>query len=78
MKKFVLVLSTIAALGASAAMAQTMVEDTDGDGSYNMDEMKAAYPDLTEETFGEVDADADGMVSADELTAAQESGLLGA
>ena len=63
-------------IAASSAYAQTMVEDSDGDGLYSMDEMKAAYPELSEEIFLAVDTNADGMVDADELTAAQEAGVL--
>ena len=66
-------LLTLAALPVSA---QTMVDDTDGNGSYSLEEMQAAYPDLTEELFGEIDADADGAVSADELAAAKADGII--
>ena len=52
------------------------VEDTDGDGVYSMDEMKAAYPDLTDEVFSEVDANEDGVIDAEELAAAEAAGLL--
>lgn len=76
MKNVVLTLGTLAALTAGAALAQVTVEDTDGNGSYSMEELMAAYPDLTEDLFGEIDADGDGEVSVDELTAAQEAGQL--
>ncbi|MCJ7874576.1 EF-hand domain-containing protein [Marinovum sp. 2_MG-2023] len=70
---------TFAALigfAASSALAQTMVEDTDQSGGYSMEELVAAYPDLTVEGFAEIDVDQNGEVSADELTAAQAAGLL--
>jgi hypothetical protein len=76
MKRLNLALAAILALGATAAVAQTMVEDTDGDGVYSMDELKVAFPDLTEEVFVTVDANADGAVDADELAAAEEAGVL--
>ena len=70
-------IATLAALvAASAAVAQTMVEDTDGDGVYSMEELMVVYPDLTEDGFAAVDTNADGAVDAEELAAAQETGLL--
>ncbi len=74
MKTFVLALSAISALAVAQANAQTMVTDTDGNGVYSMEELVAAYPDLTEETFKAADANADGAVDADELKAAIEAG----
>lgn len=76
MKKLVLALATISSFAAVQANAQTVVTDTDGNGTYSMEELKAAYPDLTEETFTAVDANADGAVDADELKAAIEAGTL--
>ncbi|MEZ5912951.1 MAG: EF-hand domain-containing protein [Paracoccaceae bacterium] len=76
MKKIVLTLSVVSALAAVQAMAQTAIEDADGNGTYSMDEMKVAYPDLTEEVFGQADANADGALDADELAAAREAGLI--
>ncbi|MBK5933101.1 EF hand domain-containing protein [Rhodovulum imhoffii] len=75
MKKFVPALAAVV-LAAGAAVAQ--VEDVDGDGVYSLDEILAVYPDLTEETFAEIDTNADGVVDADEMAAAVEAGLLGA
>ncbi|MCL3882810.1 EF-hand domain-containing protein [Marivita sp. GX14005] len=76
MKTFFGTLTTVAVLSAGLAQAQVTVEDTDGNGSYSMEELMVAYPDLTEDVFGEVDADGDGEVSADELSAAQEAEIL--
>lgn len=73
-KAMTLAAFVIAAAGPS--LAQTMVEDSDGDGSYSMVELQAAYPEMTVEDFAQVDADQSGDVDADELTAAQENGLL--
>ncbi|MEQ9041284.1 MAG: EF-hand domain-containing protein [Silicimonas sp.] len=66
----------IAILFTSAAFAQNMVEDTDGDGVYSMEELMVVYPELTEDVFGTIDTNADGAVDADELAAAQEAGVL--
>ena len=70
-----LLAATAAAVFAVQASAAT-VEDADGNGSYSMEEMVAAYPELTEETFAEIDTDESGDISDDELTAATESGVL--
>ncbi|MCU9846945.1 EF-hand domain-containing protein [Defluviimonas sp. WL0024] len=75
MKKFVLALGAIAAF-AAAANAQTTVTDTDGSGAYSIEELTAAYPDLTAEVFATIDVNADGVVDADELAAAREAGTL--
>lgn len=70
------IVTLVAVLATSAAYAQTMVEDTDGDGVYSMEELMVVYPAITEDLFGEVDANDDGAVDADELAAAQEAGVL--
>ena len=78
LKKLKLMLAVLISMGATAAAAQTMVEDTDGDGMYSMAELLAVYPALTDERFVEIDSNADGLVDADELASAQEAGLLSA
>lgn len=76
MKKIVMAAGLgIAALSASAASAQT-VTDTDGNGVYSIEELKAAYPAVDQALFGEIDQNADGSVDADELQAAVEAGKL--
>ena len=70
------VLATIG-LAALPALAETpMVTDTDGNGTYSMEELKAAMPDLTPEVFAAVDANADGAVDPAELAAAIEGGTI--
>ncbi|KZY46935.1 hypothetical protein A3731_08720 [Roseovarius sp. HI0049] len=71
-----LCLAAIVAVSAVQAHAETAVEDADGNGSYSMDEMTAAFPELTEDQFVEIDTDASGDVSEEELAAAMESGVL--
>ncbi|WP_111735086.1 EF-hand domain-containing protein [Roseovarius amoyensis] len=75
MKTHVLFLAAAMAVTAVQASAAA-VEDTDGNGAYSMDELMAAYPDMTEETFATADADGSGEVSEDELAAAVDMGIL--
>lgn len=76
MKNVVLALSAAVALTAVQAHAEVTVTDTDGNGTYSMEELVAAYPDLTEETFKAIDANADGAVDAEELAAAVAAGTI--
>ncbi|MCR9113312.1 MAG: EF-hand domain-containing protein [Rhodobacteraceae bacterium] len=75
MKTPVLMLAAVMAVSAVQASAAT-VEDTDGNGSYSLEEMIVAYPELTDGDFAEMDADESGDISEDELTAAMENGVL--
>lgn len=77
MKKWKIILATLLGLGAGAAAAAE-IEDANGDGVYSMDEVKAAYPDLTEELFGTLDLNGDGALDAEELAAGETAGLLNA
>ena len=72
----VVLMSAILAVFGGMAVAQTMPEDTDGDGLYSMDEMKAAFPDVTEEVLVQIDLNEDGSIDAEELAVAQTAGLL--
>ena len=76
MKKSVLILGAVMAFAAVQAQAETTVQDTDGNGTYSMEEMVAAYPALTAEAFAEIDANGDAAVDADELQAAAGAGKL--
>lgn len=76
MKTTALTLATILGLSATSVLAETMVEDTDGSGGYSMEELMTAWPNMTDELFAQLDVDASGEVSADELTAAKEAGLI--
>lgn len=72
-----LILATLLGLGAgTVAVAETAVEDANGDGVYSMDELVIAFPTLTEETFGIMDGNGDGAVDPEELAAADAAGLL--
>ena len=64
-------------LAATAAQAVTMEElDGDADGLASFAEVLEVMPDMTVETFDIVDVNQDGMIDLDELTAAQEAGIL--
>ena len=78
MTKITMTASAIALLIAAPLAAQdaAMVEDTDGNGTFSMEEMLVAYPELTEEQFAEIDTSADGEVDATEWEAAVGAGLL--
>ncbi len=76
MTKFALAFAALSAFAVAQANAETVVTDTDGNGAYSLEELKAAFPDLTEEAFKAADTDADGAVSADELKAAQAAGTI--
>lgn len=58
------------------AYAETMIEDSDGDGVYSVEEVTAAYPTVTAELFVEMDANEDGALDAEELAAAVAAGLI--
>lgn len=60
---------------AGIALAQA-VSDTDGNGVYSIEELRAAYPQVNGALFGSVDIDGNGSVDADELQAARENGTL--
>lgn len=76
MNKLTMILAALGlSVSAVAASAQAEI-DTDGDGLYSLEEMQAAYPDMVEETFNTVDANADGLVSPEEFAAGQEGGMI--
>ncbi len=66
--------ATVLALTAPS-WAQTAL-DADGDGNVTMEELQAAYPDATADTFAAMDTEADGILSAAEVEAAQDAGTL--
>jgi opacity protein-like surface antigen len=73
MKKIALALAaTLATAGAALAQAPE-VKDADGNGTFSLTEVQAAYPSATEEAFKAADTDASGELSADELAKAVEA-----
>jgi hypothetical protein len=71
MKKFALVLAA-SALTSTAVFAQEapVVADADGNTTFSLVEVQAAYAAATEEAFKAADTDASGELSAEELAAA--------
>jgi EF hand len=55
---------------STAAFAQSPM-DTDGDGFVSQSEFEAAFAKAADERFARLDVNADGQLSADELTAAR-------
>ncbi|GAA6207926.1 hypothetical protein NBRC116601_12190 [Cognatishimia sp. WU-CL00825] len=76
MTRIATLMTLVFGVTASAALAEVMVVDADENGTYSFVEMTAAYPSLTEDLFGQIDADADGEISAEELQAATEADIL--
>ncbi|MFW8595331.1 EF-hand domain-containing protein [Cribrihabitans neustonicus] len=78
MKPFALTAAAVATLAAAPLAAKdAMLEaDADGNGTYSLEELQAAYPELTAETFATIDADADGEADQAEVNAAAKAGLL--
>ncbi|MEL7154465.1 MAG: hypothetical protein AAFN51_11875 [Pseudomonadota bacterium] len=68
----------VAAISIPAlAMGQGASEmDVNGDGVLTIDEVQAAFPDVTSDGFTAMDLNADGALDADEVAAAQEAGLM--
>ncbi|WP_264210197.1 EF-hand domain-containing protein [Leisingera thetidis] len=78
MKKFAMTATAIAALMASPLAAKELAAelDADGNGTFSLEELQLAFPDLTAETFTTIDANADGEADAAEVSAAIEAGVL--
>lgn len=80
MKRISIMLTTVLGLAAIPAFAQDAaapeIADTDGNGTWSMDELLVAYPDMTAESFTAIDANADGAVDQAELAAALADGAL--
>lgn len=60
----------------TTAMAETKLEDSNGNGTFDYIEMSIAYPTITAEQFTSIDLDEDGEISAEELQAAYDAEVL--
>lgn len=70
-----LILALVAPTAVLAGDAAAMM-DADGDGMVTMSEFNEAMPDAGTEVFAEVDANADGALSEEEIATAKDSGVL--
>ena len=69
-------MSAVAVIALTASAWAQSDLDTNGDGMLTLDEVQAAYPEITAEDFSAMDTDSDGALSAEEVTAATEAGQL--
>lgn len=69
-------LATVAAIAAPGMLWALTEADTDGDGMVSLAELQSVLPMITEESFAQMDANADGGLDADEIAKAQGAGLL--
>ncbi len=78
MTQFVLIVLALGALANSAiTMNETIVEiDRNGDGLMTIDEVQAVFPDVSTETFSELDVNDDGALDDEEMVAGQAQGLI--
>lgn len=67
---------TLAALTLATASFAMSDADANGDKMLDMDEAKAAYPEISEDQFTLADADGDGVLSEQELADAAQAGVL--
>lgn len=77
MKKLA-ILATSAMGLAAMALAETLPEiaDADGSGTWSLTELQTVFTEMTEATFATLDTNGDGSVDAAELSAAIEAGVL--
>ena len=78
MTQFILIVLALGALANSAiAMNEAIVEiDRNGDGLMTIDEVQAVFPDVSAETFAELDVNDDGALDDEEMVAGQAQGLI--
>lgn len=74
MKTTFITFLTAAALAAPAWAATEA--DVNADGVLTIDEVQAAFPEVTAEAFSAMDVNADGALDDDEIVAAQAAGLI--
>jgi hypothetical protein len=71
--KTILTTSAVVLALAAPAWAITVADlDTNGDGLVTIDEVQAAYPDTTDDSFAGLDTNGDGSLDDVELSVVQE------
>ena len=76
MKTLALALAAALSLALAPALADTPIPDTNGDGMISLAELRAVFPDVTDEAFADADIDSNGLLSPEELKVNQVSGDL--
>lgn len=78
MKRYIPLLLSLGLATAAVAQTATLpaVEDADVSGNWSLTELQSVWPDLTEDGFKAVDANADGAVDAAELQTAWDNAVL--
>ena len=76
MTRKIILASTAATFLAAPAFAQDASIDLDADGMYSYPELLAVLPELSEDDYVVMDVNGDGLLDAEEITAATEAGLL--
>lgn len=72
-RTFTLIAACLVAASSAVAMGDA---DANADGVLTLDEVKAAYPDVSEDQFMEADANDDGLLTAGEVSDAIAAGIL--
>ena len=76
LKMFTAIATTALCLPAFAMGQSAAQVDVNEDGVLSLEEVQAAFPDMTEDQFLTVDLNGDGMLEDAEVKAAQEAGLM--
>jgi len=75
-KTFATIATTALCLPAFAMGQSAVQADANEDGMLSLEELQAAYPDMTSDQFASADLNGDGMLEDAEVQAAQEAGLM--
>ena len=76
MKSMWKVLVILFAMVPALATADVSIKDADGDGTYSVEEVTTAFPDVTEDMFAEMDTNEDGALDPEEWAAAIAAGMI--
>lgn len=76
MTKHIAIVLGLGVMAASTLGATAGEIDSNGDGLMTIDEVQAVFPDVTAESFAEVDTNDDGALDDAEMVAGQEQGLI--